>query len=109
MQNSRMLQGAEMHGVGQLSRPEDFAYDSDSRVIYTGCLDGWIKRVAVNESSSDVVVENLVNTGGRPLGLGRVHNNAVIVADADKIFNLQMNKPNIALMYWCLHLEFGRK
>ncbi|KAL6993378.1 strictosidine synthase [Sarracenia purpurea var. burkii] len=84
LQNSRMLQGAEMVGVGQLSGPEDFAYDSESRVIYTGCLDGWVKRVTVNESSADVVVENLVNTGGRPLGLVLGHNNEVIVADGDK-------------------------
>ncbi|GFY92393.1 hypothetical protein Acr_08g0007890 [Actinidia rufa] len=35
-------------------------------VAYTGCHDGWIKRVTVNESIADSVVEDWVNTGGQP-------------------------------------------
>ncbi|KAL6993374.1 strictosidine synthase [Sarracenia purpurea var. burkii] len=84
MQNSRVLQGAQMIGVSKLLGPEDLAYDPDSRVIYTGCSDGWIKKVKVNESVADFAVENWVNTGGRPLGLILAHNNEVIVADIDK-------------------------
>ncbi|KAH7519840.1 hypothetical protein FEM48_Zijuj08G0079800 [Ziziphus jujuba var. spinosa] len=61
--------GLEKLGVGQLVGPEDLAYDTRSGLIYTGCADGWIKRVKVNKSNSHVTVENWVKTGGRPLGL----------------------------------------
>ncbi|XP_037497315.1 protein STRICTOSIDINE SYNTHASE-LIKE 5 [Jatropha curcas] len=84
MKIGRLLQGSEFLGVGQLKAPEDIAYDSESGVIYTTCADGWIKRVAVNDSVSDSVVENWVNTGGRPLGLVLGKDNDVIVADAYK-------------------------
>ncbi|XP_021908230.1 protein STRICTOSIDINE SYNTHASE-LIKE 7-like [Carica papaya] len=80
--NNRMLLGAEMVGAGQLPGPEDIAYDSKSRVIFTGCYDGWVKRVTVNDSVGDSVVERWVNTGGRPLGVAVGHNDEVIVADA---------------------------
>lgn len=78
--NSRMLSGAEKIGIGQLLAPEDIAYEPKSGVIYTGCVDGWIKRVRLNDS----VVQNWINTGGRPLGLAHGHHGEVIVADADK-------------------------
>ncbi|XP_059644897.1 protein STRICTOSIDINE SYNTHASE-LIKE 5-like [Cornus florida] len=83
--NARMLIGSDTIGFGQLLAPEDLAYDPHSKLIYTGCSDGWIKRVTVNESAAATVVENWINTGGRPLGLVLGHNkNEVIVADADK-------------------------
>ncbi|KAM7519998.1 hypothetical protein LguiB_018960 [Lonicera macranthoides] len=72
--NSRMLQGSEKIGVQQLLAPEDIAYDPDSRVFYTGSIDGWVKRVTV----ADFVVENWVNTGGRPLGIALGRNRDVI-------------------------------
>lgn len=78
--NSRMLQGSEFIGVDQVVGPEDLAFDPESRLIYTGCADGWVKRVTVNDS----VVEDWVNTGGRPLGLVLGFNNELIVADAFK-------------------------
>ncbi|GAV78565.1 Str_synth domain-containing protein [Cephalotus follicularis] len=84
MSNDHMLQGAEYVGVGNLQGPEDLAYDSKLGVIYTGCEDGWIKRVKVSDSLNDSVVENWINTGGRPLGLALGHHNEVIVADAVK-------------------------
>ncbi|XP_007046542.2 PREDICTED: protein STRICTOSIDINE SYNTHASE-LIKE 5 [Theobroma cacao] len=80
LRNDRMLQGAELVGAGKLQGPEDIAYDSKSRLIYTGCLDGWIKRVRLNDST----VVNLVNTNGRPLGVALGHNDEIIVADAFK-------------------------
>ncbi|XP_022775475.1 protein STRICTOSIDINE SYNTHASE-LIKE 5-like isoform X2 [Durio zibethinus] len=80
LRNDRMLQGAEFVGAGKLQGPEDIAYDPKSQLIYTGCQDGWIKRVRLNDSA----VENLVNTHGRPLGLALGHNDEVIVADAYK-------------------------
>ncbi|XP_021685355.2 protein STRICTOSIDINE SYNTHASE-LIKE 5-like, partial [Hevea brasiliensis] len=84
MKNGRLLQGSEFLGVGLLQGPEDIAYDSKSGVIYTTCADGWIKRATVNDSVSDTVVENWVNTGGRPLGVVLGRNSDVIVADAYK-------------------------
>ena len=83
--NSHMLRGSELVGEGQLAGPEDLVYDAGSRVIYTGCHDGWIKRVTVKESVADTVVQKLVNTGGRPLGLALGHNGEIIVADAYKV------------------------
>ncbi|EOX90700.1 Strictosidine synthase [Theobroma cacao] len=84
LRNGRLLQGAELLGVGKFQGPEDIAYDSRSEIIYTGSGDGWIKRVWLNESASDTVVENWVRTGGRPLGIALGRNNEVIVADAYK-------------------------
>ncbi|KAK0603943.1 hypothetical protein LWI29_010448 [Acer saccharum] len=81
--NERMLRGSEMVGTGVLKAPEDVVYDSESGVVYTGCEDGWVRRVTVSESAADSVVEDLVNTGGRPLGLA-IGNNEIIVADAYK-------------------------
>lgn len=91
LRNDRMLQGAELLGVGEFEGPEDIAYDSRSDVIYTGSGDGWIKRVWLNHSATDththtqlVLVENWVRTGGRPLGVALGLNNELIVADAYK-------------------------
>lgn len=85
LRNERMLLGAELLGVGKLEGPEDIAYDSRSDIIFTGSIDGWIKRVSrFNKSADDTVVENWVRTGGRPLGLVLGLNNEVIVADAYK-------------------------
>ena len=80
-----MLQPWEVVGAGDLKGPETLAYNLRSRLIYTGCEDGWIKRVTVNESAEDSVVRNWVNTGGRPLGIGFGHHNEVIVADPEKV------------------------
>ena len=80
-----MLRGSELVGEGQLVGPEDLVYDARSRVIYTGCQDGWINRVTVNESTADTVVQQWVNTGGRPLGLALPQNGELIVADAYKV------------------------
>ena len=80
-----MLQPWEVVGAGDLKGPETLAYNLRSRLIYTGCEDGWIKRVTVNESAEDSVVRNWVNTGGRPLGIAFGHHNEVIVADPEKV------------------------
>lgn len=79
--NSHMLDGSERVGEGTLLGPEDIAYDPESGMIYTGCYDGWIKRIRMNDS----VVEDFVNTGGRPLGLVLGRQGELIVADAEKV------------------------
>ncbi|XP_002521695.2 protein STRICTOSIDINE SYNTHASE-LIKE 5 [Ricinus communis] len=80
--NAHILKGSEFLGKGELLGPEDIAFDSKSGLIYTSCAGGWIKRVTVNDSVTDSVVENWVNTGGRPLGLALGHGNEVLAADA---------------------------
>ncbi|KAL0291266.1 UNVERIFIED_CONTAM: protein STRICTOSIDINE SYNTHASE-LIKE 5 [Sesamum angustifolium] len=82
--NSHMLRGSEKIGYGQLPAPEDIAYDAKTGAIYTGCEDGWVNRVVLNASAGDPVVENWVNTGGRPLGIVHGLHGEVMVADADK-------------------------
>ncbi|CAI8608946.1 unnamed protein product [Vicia faba] len=79
----RMLVGSEVVVEGKVKGPEDLAYDKRNRLIYTGCEDGWIKRITVNKSVADSVVKNWVNTGGRPLGLALEKTGELIVADAD--------------------------
>lgn len=83
--NSHMLLGSEKIGYGELPAPEDIAYDPDSGFIYTGCLDGWVNRVAVKGCAADCAVEKWVNTGGRPLGIAHGLHGEVIVADAYKV------------------------
>nr|XP_043631306.1 protein STRICTOSIDINE SYNTHASE-LIKE 6-like [Erigeron canadensis] len=78
--NQKMLHGSEKIGQGQLLGPEDIVYDSNLGVIYTSCYGGWVKRVRLNDS----MVEDWVNTGGRPLGLALGHLGEVYVADAFK-------------------------
>lgn len=82
--NNHMLHGSEKIAVDQLLSPEDVAYDPNSGVIYTGCVDGWVKKLTVNISAADSRVEDWVFTGGRPLGLALGRHGEVIVADADK-------------------------
>nr|KYP35928.1 Adipocyte plasma membrane-associated protein [Cajanus cajan] len=76
---------SEIVAQGEVVGPEDLAYDKRRRVIYTGCEDGWIKRVTVADSVADTVVENWVNTGGRPLGLALEKSGELMVADAVKV------------------------
>ncbi|KAI3704487.1 hypothetical protein L1987_74708 [Smallanthus sonchifolius] len=78
--NPRVLHGSEKIGEGQLLGPEHIVYDPKLGLIYTSCGDGWIKRVTVDDS----VVEDWVNTGGRPLGLALGYSGEVYVADAFK-------------------------
>ncbi|KAJ8440251.1 hypothetical protein Cgig2_001586 [Carnegiea gigantea] len=84
-----ILQESEFVGSGQVLGPEDMVYEPSSQVLYTGCADGWVKRVKLGESASDIVVEDWVNTGGRPLGLAiAAHGADVIVGDAHKAFEI---------------------
>ncbi|XP_076912461.1 protein STRICTOSIDINE SYNTHASE-LIKE 5-like [Bidens hawaiensis] len=82
--NAANLPGLEKIGVGQLIGPEDIAYEPKPGFVYTGCGDGWIKRVKLNDLAGETVVENWVNTGGRPLGVSVADSGDVFVADAFK-------------------------
>lgn len=93
--NDKLLTGAELIGVDLLNRPEDIAYHRASNLIYTGCVDGWVKRVNV----ADSVVEDWVNTGGRPLGVAFGLHGEVIVADAYKgLLNISIDGKKTELL-----------
>lgn len=79
--NPRMLQGSERIAVGKLLGPEDIAYHPNSQLIYTGCADGWVKLIALNDST----VRNWAFTGGRPLGVALGRHGRLAVADAEKV------------------------
>lgn len=88
--NSRMLTGSEKVGFGFLNGPEDVAYDSESGYLYTGCGDGWVRRVKIGENMEEAVFEDVVFTGGRPLGLA-VRDGQIIVADTCLVsFSMQI-------------------
>lgn len=82
--NAGTVSDLEKIGFGELVGAEDIVYEPKSGVVYTGCHDGWIKRVKLADSVSDSVVENWVHTGGRPLGIAIDESGDVFVADAYK-------------------------
>ncbi|CAN6305994.1 unnamed protein product, partial [Urochloa humidicola] len=77
--DERALERSERVGEGQLPGPEDLAYDAAGGWLYTGCADGWVRRVSVPGGD----VEDWVRTGGRPLGVVLAADGGLIVADAD--------------------------
>ncbi|KAJ7296922.1 hypothetical protein O6H91_07G021500 [Diphasiastrum complanatum] len=74
--HNALLHGVEKIGVGQVPGPEDLAVDSHGR-IYTGCSDGWIKRV-----ETDGRVVNWMYVGGRPTGVAVGLHEEILVCDA---------------------------
>merc|ERR1711915_171633 len=65
--HNKRLQNPHKFGSGSIPNPEDLVFDSQGR-LYTGCGDGWIKRISFLDNL-DVLVENWTYVGGRPLGL----------------------------------------
>lgn len=78
--DARALDASERVGEGRLPGPEDLAYDAAGGWLYTGCADGWVRRVSVPSGA----VKNWAYTGGRPLGVALTGDGGIIVADADK-------------------------
>ncbi|KAE8776751.1 protein STRICTOSIDINE SYNTHASE-LIKE 6 [Hordeum vulgare] len=78
--DARVLAASERIGEGLLPGPEDLAYDAAGGWLYTGCADGWVRRVSVPGGD----VEDWAYTGGRPLGVVLAGEGGIIVADADK-------------------------
>lgn len=73
------LTGAPELSVGGRKGPEDLALDTLGR-LYTGTEDGWILRI----DTADAVPVEIVNTGGRPLGLEFHADGRLLVADAHR-------------------------
>uniref|UniRef100_A0A452YSK1 Strictosidine synthase conserved region domain-containing protein n=1 Tax=Aegilops tauschii subsp. strangulata TaxID=200361 RepID=A0A452YSK1_AEGTS len=78
--DARVLAASERIGEGLLPGPEDLAYDAAGGWLYTGCADGWVRRVSVPGGD----VEDWAYTGGRPLGVVLAGDGGLVVADADK-------------------------
>ncbi|KAM3403125.1 hypothetical protein ACQJBY_006717 [Aegilops geniculata] len=78
--DARVLAASERVGEGLLPGPEDLAYDAAGGWLYTGCADGWVRRVSVPGGD----VEDWASTGGRPLGVVLAGDGGIVVADADK-------------------------
>ncbi|CAL4915378.1 unnamed protein product [Urochloa decumbens] len=76
---ARALERSERVGEGRLPGPEDLAYDAAGGWLYTGCADGWVRRVSVPGGD----VEDWARTGGRPLGVVLAADGGLVVADAD--------------------------
>ncbi|XP_078442376.1 protein STRICTOSIDINE SYNTHASE-LIKE 6-like [Wolffia australiana] len=79
---SGILKISEKIGEGVLRGPEDLAYDATSGFLYTGCEDGWIRRVDLN--TKEQTVEDWAFIGGRPLGLAFGPDKTLFVASAYK-------------------------
>ncbi len=76
-----ILSGAERLGVGLMHGPEDTAMDHDG-LIYTGFEDGRIVRFDPDNVAA--TMEDVANTGGRPLGMEFHPDGYLVVADAFK-------------------------
>ncbi|EFJ05653.1 hypothetical protein SELMODRAFT_136874 [Selaginella moellendorffii] len=84
-----VLQQAEVIGVGELPGPEDISLDDDNGVLYTGCSDGWIKRVSRKTGE----VENWVNVGGPTLGVVRgQQKNLLVCVPGRGLLNITRDK-----------------
>nr|AVA07327.1 strictosidine synthase 5 [Dendrobium officinale] len=80
-EHNSVLGVSERVGEG-LRGPEDLAYDEKEGVLYTGCYDGWIRKVRVAAPARDEEVEDWVEVGGRPLGLALASDGSLVVAEA---------------------------
>ncbi|XP_038974039.1 protein STRICTOSIDINE SYNTHASE-LIKE 5-like [Phoenix dactylifera] len=75
-------EASERIGEGLLPGPEDLAYDAEKGYLYTGCSDGWIRRVGLKDA--ELKVEDWAFIGGRPLGLAMAPGGSLVVADSYK-------------------------
>lgn len=78
MATNKLLQEGYYIGEGELEGPEELAVGPDGK-IYTGVGDGWVKRFTLEGE-----IEDVVNTGGRPVGLDFHPDGTLYVADAYK-------------------------
>ncbi|KAH0973190.1 hypothetical protein GBA52_025346 [Prunus armeniaca] len=88
---------SEFVGAGALVAPEDVAYDSKSGLIYTGCADGWVKRVTLNELAADYL---WWRTGFSPVE-GRLDS---LIAIRTRVFVADTEKE--VTPYWDLALRY---
>ncbi|CAA6666749.1 unnamed protein product [Spirodela intermedia] len=84
--HSGILKASEKVGEGLLPGPEDLAYDAASGFLYTGCDDGWIRRIKLRKEGETAKegVEDWAYVGGRPLGIAFGPDKQLLVASAYK-------------------------
>ncbi|XP_031476803.1 protein STRICTOSIDINE SYNTHASE-LIKE 6-like [Nymphaea colorata] len=82
--NDKVGKWLERIGEGSVLGPENFAYNAEEGALYTGCADGWIKKVAVasGDGGRPPAVTNFSYVGGRPLGLAFTPQKELIVCDS---------------------------
>ncbi|PKA47766.1 Strictosidine synthase 1 [Apostasia shenzhenica] len=80
-EHGAMLATGELVGEGKLPGPEDLAYDEEEGYLYTGCADGWIRRVLL---AGEAAVEDWADVGGRPLGVALSPDGGLVVAESEK-------------------------
>lgn len=85
--HSGILKASEKVGEGLLPGPEDLAYDAASGFLYTGCDDGWIRRIKLQKEGemAKEAVEDWAYIGGRPLGIAFGPDKQLLVASAYKV------------------------
>eukprot|EP01018_Ginkgo_biloba_P016515 Gb_04245 [translate_table: standard] len=89
------LQDAIKLGAGLLPRAEDLAVDVQGK-LYTGCSDGWIKRISFIQNSEDIRVENWTYVGGRPLGVAfGLHGELLVCEPGQGLLNVTDGKVEI--------------
>ncbi|XP_059064015.1 protein STRICTOSIDINE SYNTHASE-LIKE 7 isoform X1 [Cryptomeria japonica] len=90
------LERAEKIGLGLLPSPEDLYFDREKKSFFTGCGDGWIKRVWIDGRDAEEQVEDWNFVGGRPLGVAFGPNQEVIVCELTKgLLNVTKDKVEV--------------
>lgn len=99
--HSGVLEASEKVGEGLLPGPEDLAYDAASGFLYTGCADGWIRRVKVPKEGETTweAAEDWAHVGGRPLGIAFGPDKQLFVASAYKVCDSNLSVPQ---QLWCV-------
>ncbi|CAL9065446.1 protein STRICTOSIDINE SYNTHASE-LIKE 4-like [Musa acuminata AAA Group] len=88
--HDRILASSKRVGEGRLPGPEDLAYDKARGFLYTGCSDGWIRRVSLKDEKMEV--EDWAYVGGRPLGVALGPGGDLVVAESNN--GLMIVKPD---------------
>eukprot|EP01018_Ginkgo_biloba_P016513 Gb_04241 [translate_table: standard] len=89
------LQNAIKLGAELVPGAEDVAADSQGR-LYTGCSDGWIKRISFIQKSEDIRVENWTYVGGRPLGVAfGFHGELLVCEPGQGLLNVTEGKVQV--------------